>query len=291
MYTYDQAVPPTLFLSIRTEDPGDYPVSELLPSGKRFDGTSNSLRQFTLIREGIRALLARGAKDDDLIIMMRSDLSLISEPSFDQFLTDGFRRLRRNQVKEVRLTTNSINPFSFTGHGIHGSDWVIVCNLGRLVQKMAIDPTAYAIGHYSPWQRMRKGIFCYGALSAEEIFSAAHYMGDGREHGGGKMLNSVNLSFGTKIRFLKEIYFVLPNKAGITLAKWQYLHCLENTSGHPFGPGLKGRLKSLFVWASFSSELVPPSSRGFWVKLVLKAVASWMIQIPRNTLLAFRRRG
>lgn len=290
-YDYDTSMPPVGFRSIRVEDPGTYPVAEVLQNGRRYQATSNSLRQFTQMREGLKALRSMGGQDEDLVVILRSDLALISEVGFQAFLTDAFSRLCKHEVQEVRLTTNSISPFSFTGHGIHGSDWVIICSLGRLTKKLAIDPKQFASGTYSTWERLRKGPFCYGAFAAEELFSVAHYGNSDQMRQGSGLANSVRVSFYTKLRFLRDTHFVAPGRACITLEKWQYLHSIKATAKHPFGPGPKARLKSLLVWISFSSELVPASGKAFWGLLALKAMLSWMIQIPRQIILACQDRS
>jgi hypothetical protein len=265
---------PPSSVHIRIADPGAYEVAEEVGASRRTH-QSNSLRQFATMRAGLEKLVELGADGSELVCFLRSDLTVPSKARFRAFMGRAMLRIRGGRFRECRLTTNSVNPFSFTGHGIHASDWVMILQIDRALEKLAIDPRAYRVGHYGRFAMARKGEFCYGAFAAEELLSVAHYPPKARD------ANSLNVPIATRLAFLADHEFVAPAKAGIRLDKWRYLYDPSLDCTHPFGVGIRGLFRRYAAFTLFTSELVPPSGPLFYLRLAVKSVFSWLSQSLR----------
>jgi hypothetical protein len=168
-----------------------------------------------------------------------------------------------------------MSPFSFTGHKLHGSDWLFVTTLYEARRLFLFDPVMFSAGTYHALDWIRKGDFCFGAFSAEQIFNVGAYLNPTRLRDRG--CNALTLPWSAAIRFLRDNLFVRPADAGVGLAKWQYLYDPKMTLPHPFGPSIRGEVRRLYAWLLFWSELVPPSGPGFAAKLAAKALLSWTV--------------
>jgi hypothetical protein len=260
--------------AVYVEDPGTFAVEERVGGSLvRRVGASNGRRQSLMIRTGIAELAQLPGSERVLIV--RSDLDLYDEARLEPFLAQADRAVADGTVRFVRLTVNSISPFSFTGHRLHGSDWLVVTTLDEARRLTGFDPALFAAGRFSWLDWIRKGDFCFGAFSAEQLLSLGAYLNVAHlyDHG----INAMTLPWAAALQFLRDNLFVGPAEAGLGLAKWRYLHDPQMALPHPFGATIRGSLRRMHAWLLFWSELVPPSGRWFSAKLALKALLSWTV--------------
>ena len=275
-------------LSARTvfvDDPGPFLVEENAGRGAvRRVGTSNGRRQFAMIRAGLDEMA--DLPGSEAVLVVRSDLDVHDEDAFSRFLTRSERLVMAGSVRFARLTVNSVSPFSFTGHKLHGSDWLFITTLEEARRLYPFDPAVFAVGNYGALDWIRKGDFCFGAFSAEQLFNLCGYLDTAglREHN----VNALTLPWHAAIRFLRDNCFITPADAGVGLSKWRYLY--DPTAGipHPFGSSIRGIARRHSSWLLFWSELVPASGDWFWANLAAKALLSWIAHSAVAVLRATR---
>ena len=267
---------------VLVKDPGPTPVWERAEGlGVTRAGMSNSLRQFTMLRAGLAELA--GEPDDDSLLMVRSDVHIHDRERFFRFLDAAAAKVTSGRRRFARLTVNSISPLSYTGHRLHGSDWLLLTTMGEARTLFCFDPSAFATGRYTPFEWRRKGDFCFGSLAAEELFTLAAYLP--AEAAAHQDVNPYRIPWRAAICFLYDNCFFTPRAAGAGLAKWEYLYSPKPRLPHPFGGGPAGAVRRWGAWLLFWSALAPSSSRGFTLKLLLKALLSWTANL---LLLLFR---
>jgi hypothetical protein len=263
---------------VLVEDPGPMRVVETAAcSGAKREGLSNSLRQFTMLRAAMARLTE--TREDEALLIVRSDLDISDERRFRNFLQSATTRIASGRLRFVRLTVNSISPLSFTGHKLHGSDWLVVTRVGAARRLFDFDPATFAAGRYGRFSWSRKGDFCFGGLTAEELFNVAAYLPI--KGMAADSLNPFVIPWRPAIRFLYDNWFVSPAEAGAGLAKWEYLYRPGLRAPQPFGRGLIATLRRTAAWILFWSALVPASRGPFTIKLLAKGLLSWTVNLLR----------
>lgn len=272
---------------VEVADPGQFEVMES-GAGNQRKGLSNSRRQFVMMNAGLGQLQARPG--DDVVLLFRSDLEVRDEARVLRMIEECASAIGDGQYAMARLTVNSINPLSFTGHRMHASDWMIATTLERARRLVGFDPEQFANGRYGRFEELRKGKFCFGALSAEQLLTVG--AGDlDLDTVARRGLNALSLPWSATWNLLRRTRFVSPARVGLGLSKWEYLYRPAWGLAHPFGPGPRGRLRRVLAWLFFWTELLPETGPLLLPGLFLKAALSWTLHSLKLAVLSLKAAG